>query len=84
MGKDETPIQFSTRVKEMICKKIGLKSVEWDGMMKYYAPSEKLKQARQKLFADRLKNKVKKKYCKIINIKRLLLKKKLKIYYNHL
>jgi hypothetical protein len=42
----------------LICRKINIIPVEWDGMMKYYAPSEKLKQARQKLFADRLKNKI--------------------------
>lgn len=51
----ETPVEFANRVKGMICKKANLASLNWDGMMKYYQPSEKFKKDRQRVFAELLK-----------------------------
>jgi glycerol-3-phosphate O-acyltransferase 3/4 len=54
-ASNESPIEFANRVKKMICKYAVLIDVPYDGMMKYYVPSEKLKVEKQKMFADKLK-----------------------------
>jgi hypothetical protein len=38
----------------MIAARAGLKAVDWDGYMKYWKPSEKCMQSRQRIVADRL------------------------------
>jgi len=53
--ESETPIEFAARVKSLICEKAKLTSVEWDGYMKYFAPSARFVRESQKLFAESLK-----------------------------
>jgi len=55
MQNGESSVEFANRVKKMICKKANLVNLSWDGMIKYYQPSEKLKQEKQKIYADRIK-----------------------------
>jgi len=46
---NESASEFAERVKRMICNKIGLKSVQWDGYLKHYQPSKKLIDLRQNI-----------------------------------
>ncbi|KAF3782670.1 Glycerol-3-phosphate acyltransferase 3 [Nymphaea thermarum] len=48
----ETSIEFAERVRDMISVRAGLKKVPWDGYLKYYRPSPKLTEMKQKLFAE--------------------------------
>nr|CAD1841109.1 unnamed protein product [Ananas comosus var. bracteatus] len=48
----ETPIEFAERVRDMISVRAGLKKVPWDGYLKYFRPSPKLTEQKQKIFAD--------------------------------
>ncbi len=50
----EDPLQFADRVKAMIAKRAKLVSVPWDGYLKYFKPSPKFRETRQKAFASRL------------------------------
>eukprot|EP00898_Chlorokybus_atmophyticus_P000339 jgi/Chlat1/1305/Chrsp118S01717 len=43
---------FANRVQAMIARRAGIKAVQWDGYLKYYRPSKKLTQKRQKAFAE--------------------------------
>lgn len=52
---NEDAIQFTERVKEMIAKKAKLINLNWDGYLKYYSPSEKLTEAKQRLNAEVMK-----------------------------
>eukprot|EP00899_Mesostigma_viride_P000836 jgi/Mesvir1/10753/Mv13822-RA.1 len=54
----ETPEDFADRVKRVIAQKAGIKPVPWDGYLKYYRPSEKLTEKRQKKFSDFLQEQV--------------------------
>jgi glycerol-3-phosphate O-acyltransferase 3/4 len=51
---NENAIDFAARVQKMIATKAGLTNLHWDGYLKYYAPSERMKNERQKIFADQL------------------------------
>eukprot|EP01027_Heterolobosea_sp_BB2_P001728 GEZU01002576.1.p1 GENE.GEZU01002576.1~~GEZU01002576.1.p1 ORF type:complete len:573 (-),score=204.78 GEZU01002576.1:29-1747(-) len=51
---DENAVQFATRVKTMIAKKAKLIDVPWDGYLKYYKPSKRFTEQKQKLFAQNL------------------------------
>ncbi|EFC37870.1 predicted protein [Naegleria gruberi] len=53
--QDEDAIQFTDRVKNMIGNKAKLISLDWDGYLKYYSPSVKLTEARQKVNAEVMK-----------------------------
>mmetsp|Transcript_13756 Transcript_13756/g.20843 ORF Transcript_13756/g.20843 Transcript_13756/m.20843 type:complete len:416 (+) Transcript_13756:200-1447(+) len=53
--KNESPIEFSNRIKKMIADRAGLQNIHWDGYLKYFTPNERLLQARQKIIAERLK-----------------------------
>ncbi|XP_031486729.1 glycerol-3-phosphate acyltransferase 9 [Nymphaea colorata] len=48
----ETSIEFAERVRDMISVRAGLKKVPWDGYLKYYRPSPKLTEMKQKMFAE--------------------------------
>jgi len=50
----ESTVEFTNRVKKMICKKSGLIDVQWDGYLKYFKPSEKFVEERKKLYASSL------------------------------
>jgi glycerol-3-phosphate O-acyltransferase 3/4 len=52
LREGETPIEFSERVREMICKRAGIKKVPWDGYLKYHRPSPKLTEKKQQKFAE--------------------------------
>lgn len=54
-GPEESSIDFAARVKAAICEKAGLIDVDWDGYMKYFAPSMRYQKAKQKLFAESLR-----------------------------
>ena len=49
---DETAIQFTERVKLMICNKAKITPVPWDGYYKYLRPSTRLTEERQRLFSQ--------------------------------
>jgi len=51
---NESTVDFTDRIKKMICKKAGLIDVPWDGYLKYFKPSEKFVDERRKLFANSL------------------------------
>lgn len=51
----ENAVKFADRVKDMISKRAGLINLQWDGYLKYYTPSVRLLEQRQKQWADRLK-----------------------------
>jgi hypothetical protein len=48
----ETVIEFAERVQTLICDRINIKKVPWDGYLKYYRPSPKLTEKRQQKFAE--------------------------------
>ncbi|KAJ8511110.1 hypothetical protein OPV22_001544 [Ensete ventricosum] len=48
----ETPIEFAERVQDMISVRAGLKKVPWDGYLKYFRPSPKLIERKQRIFAE--------------------------------
>lgn len=50
-GDDETPVEFATRVQNMIAQQANLISRDWDGYMKYWQPSARFKRAQQLAFA---------------------------------
>jgi len=50
----ETGIEFSNRVKKLIADTAGLEDVDFDGYMKYFRPSQRYVEKRQKIFADSL------------------------------
>ena len=52
----EDAVEFAERVRRLICSTAGLKMVQWDGYLKYMAPSEKLAQEQRKNQATRLKD----------------------------
>eukprot|EP00761_Pharyngomonas_kirbyi_P013032 gb/GECH01013059.1/.p1 GENE.gb/GECH01013059.1/~~gb/GECH01013059.1/.p1 ORF type:complete len:561 (+),score=129.31 gb/GECH01013059.1/:1-1683(+) len=56
--KDESAIEFSNRIKNMIAERAGLVNVSWDGYLKYYQPSRRFKEERQHSFAELLKKKL--------------------------
>lgn len=51
---DESAIDFAARVKEAICNKADIISTPWDGYLKYFRPSHRETQARQKIYAEAL------------------------------
>lgn len=48
----ESVIEFAERVQSLICDRINIKRVPWDGYLKYYRPSPKLTEKRQQKFAE--------------------------------
>jgi len=54
MLPDETPTQFANRVKGLIARKAGLINVYWDGYLKYFQPSSRFMEAKQRVFASSL------------------------------
>ncbi|KAF2078162.1 hypothetical protein CYY_000546 [Polysphondylium violaceum] len=54
----ETPTQFANRVKAMIARKAGIINVPWDGYLKYFRPSSRFSEHKQKIFASRFKRKI--------------------------
>eukprot|EP01112_Ceratiomyxa_fruticulosa_P006608 TRINITY_DN1743_c0_g1_i1.p1 TRINITY_DN1743_c0_g1~~TRINITY_DN1743_c0_g1_i1.p1 ORF type:complete len:482 (+),score=84.44 TRINITY_DN1743_c0_g1_i1:201-1646(+) len=51
---NETPTQFANRVKELIARKAGLINVHWDGYLKYFQPSSRFMETKQRVFASSL------------------------------
>ncbi|KAL3730949.1 hypothetical protein ACJRO7_027900 [Eucalyptus globulus] len=49
---DETPIEFSERVRDIICARAGLKKVPWDGYLKHSRPGPKLRERKQQSYAE--------------------------------
>ena len=49
--KDETPVEFASRVQLMIARRGQLIARNWDGYMKYWQPSARFKRAQQLAFA---------------------------------
>jgi glycerol-3-phosphate O-acyltransferase 3/4 len=58
MRPNENPTQFANRVKAMIAKKAGLINVHWDGYLKYFRPSSRFMETKQRIFAQTLKNRI--------------------------
>ena len=54
-AEDESPEAFASRVREIIAERAGLKCVPWDGLYKYYRPSESMREKQRQAFADRMK-----------------------------
>ncbi|GAM20281.1 hypothetical protein SAMD00019534_034560, partial [Acytostelium subglobosum LB1] len=50
---DESSTQFANRIKAMIAKKAGLINVPWDGYLKYFKPSSRFAEHKQRIFASR-------------------------------
>lgn len=50
--EDETPIEFSDRVKRMICERAKLKDVNWDGYLKHFRPSQRYIKEQQRRVAN--------------------------------
>jgi glycerol-3-phosphate O-acyltransferase 3/4 len=50
----ESPADFATRVQRMIAARAGLKPVSWDGYMKYWRPSQRFIEERQRSVAEQL------------------------------
>ncbi|EGG17459.1 putative lysophosphatidic acid acyltransferase [Cavenderia fasciculata] len=48
----ESSTQFANRVKSMIAKRAGIINVPWDGYLKYFKPSSRFAEAKQKIFAS--------------------------------
>jgi hypothetical protein len=48
----ESAIQFTERVKLMICNKAKITAVPWDGYYKYLRPSTRLTEERQRVFSE--------------------------------
>jgi len=55
---NESPVDFASRVKQMIADQAGLINVEWDGYLKHFRPSARYVAERQKLFAESLKERL--------------------------
>ena len=53
--KGETSVAFAERVRVMIAEKAGLKMVQWDGYLKYIAPSPRLCEERREKESKRMK-----------------------------
>ena len=53
-GEGETPEAFASRVREMIAQRAGLECVPWDGLYKYYRPSESMREKQRQAFAERM------------------------------
>eukprot|EP00741_Cyanophora_paradoxa_P005937 tig00000949_g5755.t1 len=51
---NEDAIAFANRVKTIIASKAGLVEVPWDGYLKYFQPSKKFTEAKQRKFAEAL------------------------------
>jgi len=51
---NESPAQFANRVKAMIAKKAGIINVHWDGYLKYFRPSPRFLETKQRVFAQNL------------------------------
>ena len=56
--KGETSIEFAERVRKMIAETANLKMVQWDGYLKYMAPSPKLCEQRREKIADKFKTSI--------------------------
>jgi len=50
----ETVDAFAERVRNIIAERAGLKTVPWDGLLKYYRPSGKMSDAVRAAFAERM------------------------------
>ncbi|EFA84269.1 putative lysophosphatidic acid acyltransferase [Heterostelium album PN500] len=50
---NETSAQFANRVKAMIAKRAGITNVPWDGYLKYFKPSSRFAEHKQRIFASR-------------------------------
>jgi len=58
MRPNENPTQFANRVKAMIAKKAGLINVHWDGYLKYFRPSSRFMETKQRIFAQSLMRRI--------------------------
>lgn len=54
----EDAITFSNRVKKMIAQRAGLKDVSWDGYLKHFKATPRYIQQQQKIFAQKLLQKI--------------------------
>ncbi|MDP2437895.1 MAG: 1-acyl-sn-glycerol-3-phosphate acyltransferase, partial [archaeon] len=54
----ESSAAFAQRVKDKICRKIGLKDVPWDGYLKHVQLKEGFKELRQQIYARQLLNRI--------------------------
>ena len=50
--ENESPIEFSERVKKQICDRAGLKNVNWDGYLKHFRPSQRYSKEQQQRVAN--------------------------------
>eukprot|EP01105_Mastigella_eilhardi_P028606 TRINITY_DN9559_c0_g1_i1.p1 TRINITY_DN9559_c0_g1~~TRINITY_DN9559_c0_g1_i1.p1 ORF type:complete len:560 (-),score=149.41 TRINITY_DN9559_c0_g1_i1:85-1764(-) len=64
MRHGESSMDFANRIKAMIAKKAGLVNVEWDGYLKYFQPSPRFLEERQRTFAGQL-NKIMRGRCTV-------------------
>eukprot|EP01083_Nonionella_stella_P012627 35766_1 len=55
---EEDSIQFAQRVKDMICETAQITGVDWNGYLKYFRPSKRFVEHRQKLFAESLRERL--------------------------
>jgi glycerol-3-phosphate O-acyltransferase 3/4 len=55
----ESAIDFSNRVKKLIAETARIEDVQWDGYMKYFKPSARFVQSRQKVYAEGLLQRLK-------------------------
>lgn len=55
---NESPIDFSNRVKCKISERAGLKNVSWDGYLKHFRPSSRYLAEQQSIFAQRLLSRI--------------------------
>ncbi len=52
---NEDPTEFADRVKKLIANKANLKNVDFDGYMKYWKPSQRFLEGRQKVYAETMR-----------------------------
>lgn len=58
MEEGETGIQFSSRVRQAICSKAGLTSLNWDGFLKRHPINPKFRKQRQKALSEILRSRL--------------------------
>lgn len=54
--KGESAEAFANCVKAVICERASLTNTDWNGYLKYFKPSKRFIQAKQKAFADGLQH----------------------------
>jgi len=65
----ESAEQFAARIQKLISKTAGLKYTEWNGYLKHYKPSQRVKEAPKKQYAKLLESKLRHYHNKVEEIK---------------